>query len=66
MRELSCCQHDDANAAAQQGLSELLLRLGHGREPVHTELGENMIQLPPALCAATDELTTLLEAGLDR
>ena len=62
MRELLCRQRGEAApAAAQQGFSELLLRIGDGREPVHADLEEDMIQLPPAMCAATDEPATLLD-----
>ena len=62
MRELLCRQRGEAaTAAAQQGFSELLLRIGDGREPVHADVGEDMIQLPPAMCAAIDEPATLLD-----
>lgn len=62
MRELLCRQRGEAaNAAAQQGFSEFLLRIGDGKEPVHADLGEDMIQLPPAMCAATDEPAALLD-----
>ena len=43
MRELLFRQRGEAaTAAAQQGFSELL-RIGDGREPVHADLGEDMI-----------------------
>ena len=47
MRELLCRQNGDlANAAAQQAFSDFLLRIGEGREPIHAEMGDDMIKQP--------------------
>lgn len=44
MRELMCRQRGEgANAAAQQGFFEFLWRVGDGGEPVHLDIGEDMI-----------------------
>ena len=62
MRELLCRRPGDAtNAAAQQAFSEFLLCVGDGTEQVQAELGEDMIQLPPAMCAEGDDPTVLLD-----
>ena len=69
MRELLCRQRGEAaNAAAQQGFSKFLLRIGDGREPVHADLGDSFL-LPCALllnepAALLDTISGTDEANL--
>ena len=38
-----------------------LLRIGDGRQPVETDLGEDIIKLPADMCAESDDSAALLD-----
>lgn len=54
-------QGDAATARAQQDFAEFLLRVGDGTEAVEADVGDDMIRLPPAMCAATQDPADLLK-----
>ena len=47
--------------AAQQQFSDFLLSIGDGREPVETDIGDDMIKLPGAMCVDGEDPAGLLD-----